>query len=458
MASISCVLVLSLLQVLLVRGRLSSTTSTAAAAGNEDHASSSSSSSSSSPGHFFGNDNDLNQTSRRTATATTVPSMYVPANFEGLDENFLKLAYRAATLSGAVNKDDTVISKLYPTARSWTNEPDKALIVQLDDDGICWIAFRATTWTADDWAQNLNPRYSESVCRPDSSSTQCCTTRQGFEEAYQETNYWQALQDSLDECVSGSGLSSTGTAHPACPNGQPCPVVLTGTSQGGAIAQVAAVYLQNYNPTVITFGQPPTMNDGCTAMDSNRLYRFVNTVINDQGLLKYDAVPFLGDNYFGRSIDHSGHLFVLHEQDNQQVAYYRNLYPMVGSGDLSFWDLQEAHTIDSTLERIETFLEYLDDSNNVVIQLDGWQIGSSCTRNSECMSPRICSGQSHKCSSGLVGDACWLENDCLQPDYTCEGVWNPTCQAKLNSGRGCNESTDCKSGRCNSTWRGLKCA
>ena len=76
--------------------------------------------------------------------------------YVNLMENFIALSIQAAILSMDVNNnDDTSSSLLYPNSISWTDEPDKAMITKLDN--ICFVAFRATTWSIDDWWQNLDP-------------------------------------------------------------------------------------------------------------------------------------------------------------------------------------------------------------------------------------------------------------------------------------------------------------
>jgi predicted lipase len=71
-------------------------------------------------------------------------------------------------------------------------------------------------------------------------------------------------------------------------------VVMTGHSQGGAIAAVAALYMPDLNPYVITFGQPPTIDAPCDLITSSRWYRYVNTKAAEVlsiGIV-YDPVPF----------------------------------------------------------------------------------------------------------------------------------------------------------------------
>ena len=76
-----------------------------------------------------------------------------------------------------------------------------------------------------------------------------------------------------------------------CENPEDC-VVITGHSQGGAIAAVAAVALADLDPYIITFGQPYTLDAPCEKISSERFYRYVNSEYHARGI-EYDPIPFV---------------------------------------------------------------------------------------------------------------------------------------------------------------------
>ena len=101
-------------------------------------------------------------------------------------------------------------------------EPDQALVIK--HKGYCYGVFRGTTLTWDDWKQNIEVGNAQ-VCANDADETTCCTTRKGFYGAY-DTVYRDRVEFELQKCAE------------TCENKDEC-VVLTGHSQGGAIAAVA---------------------------------------------------------------------------------------------------------------------------------------------------------------------------------------------------------------------------
>jgi hypothetical protein len=159
-------------------------------------------------------------------------------------------------------------------------------------DGYCFAAFRGTTMTWVDWQQNFELG-KEEVCITEGmlGSKHCCSTRSGFYRAY-NTDYRGKLEAAIRKCAK------------TCANPDEC-VVLTGHSQGGAIAAVAGLELADLNPYVITFGQPRTIEYPCSMISSERWYRFVNSIADDG--IAYDPIPMVP----GMGADSFGHMVIL---------------------------------------------------------------------------------------------------------------------------------------------------
>lgn len=365
-------------------------------------------------------------------------------------------------------------------------EPDQALVAKYK--GYCYGAFRGTTMTWTDWSQNFDPGKID-ACVDNDNSTMCCTTRHGFFEAYM-TNYRDDLEREIRECAK------------SCTNMDEC-VVLTGHSQGGAVAALAGLFLSDLNPYVITFGQPPTIDSPCDLVTSERWYRFVNTKFGGLGI-SYDPVPFVP----GLGADSFGHMMLVSDDDTG--VSYIGLDAQDFFGPLNV-DGFEAHSMVGSFEH-PGYLDRLDaiiSHKDYPVRTSGYVGGSPCTENKECESNQ-CSKETKfsysrcvstecridqdcdtgRCDSGLcmpklgscmscdedsdcasgrcplplfkcAGEDGLMDNKCkcrTNSDCTsgrCEGIAPPVCEAKLNEGGKCNEDSDCKSGECN--WR-FKCS
>jgi hypothetical protein len=97
--------------------------------------------------------------------------------------------------------------------RFFREEPDAALVSK--KGGHCFGAFRGTNGGWEDWQQNLR-KGSSAACGPSG----CCDVQRGFHQVYFDPSYRQDFENALRECVA------------TCTAEQPCPVVLTGNSQG----------------------------------------------------------------------------------------------------------------------------------------------------------------------------------------------------------------------------------
>eukprot|EP00560_Eucampia_antarctica_P006333 CAMPEP_0197823356 /NCGR_PEP_ID=MMETSP1437-20131217/695_1 /TAXON_ID=49252 ORGANISM="Eucampia antarctica, Strain CCMP1452" /NCGR_SAMPLE_ID=MMETSP1437 /ASSEMBLY_ACC=CAM_ASM_001096 /LENGTH=492 /DNA_ID=CAMNT_0043422483 /DNA_START=54 /DNA_END=1532 /DNA_ORIENTATION=- len=402
-----------------------------------------------------------------------------------LSENVMHLSLEAAKLSNAAYAAKPSVTSFDGDAydiKIFLDEPDQVLVTQ--KDGYCYVAFRGTTPSMDDWYQNIKLG-TEEVCSVGGVKT-CCNIRSGFHEAYFDTSYTTELEEIVEYCVS------------QCSSIDEC-LVLTGHSQGGAIAAVAGVRFAKYDPYVITFGEPPSVEPECEAVSSERWYRFVNTKeteYSDIGI-SYDPVPFAPG--FGTVV--FGHFIIL-GADKKHVAYVG-----LNSTD-SFSPLNIAGAESHSMVGTEEYPGYLDriqalisNATSFPIPAQGFSaphfctkdvecelnkcdketadsysqcVGKSCTKNEDCDTDRCDSGvclpksgscmhcdedtdcASNKCTLskctnmfGTMDDECSCEwsSDCASG--RCEGLLEPICEAQLPMGAACNENSDCLSGNCN---------
>jgi hypothetical protein len=171
-----------------------------------------------------------------------------------------------------------------------------------------------------------------------------------------------------------------------CVNKDEC-VVLTGHSQGGAIAALSAVYMADLNPYVITFGQPPTIYSPCEIITSDRWYRYVNTKNVESGLIgiAYDPVPFAPS----LGADHFGHMLMLSD-DPIDVAYIGldsqdTFSPLNVNG---FESHSMVHAIGSNysgyLDRVKNIVSHYSNMSYPVSPL-GYKDGSLCVRSTRLL-------------------------------------------------------------------------
>jgi Lipase (class 3) len=194
-----------------------------------------------------------------------------------LSKGVMDLTLIAAELSDlayAVTAPNDTQTMDYTAFGYYKEEPDQALTAKTKN-GYCFVAFRGTSLTWDDWKQNLEIG-NQDICVDVAGTEKCCTSRIGFFQAY-NTTYRHEVEQAVRDCAK------------TCVDKDEC-VVITGHSQGGAIAAVASMYLVDLNPYVITFGQPPTIEAPCDLIPSARMYRFVNTKETKTLGIAYDPV------------------------------------------------------------------------------------------------------------------------------------------------------------------------
>jgi hypothetical protein len=264
-----------------------------------------------------------------------------------------------------------------------------AVVTQTTSTGHCLAVFSDTS-TVQDWLlENFNPQTAE-YCQAASpeeeeeeggttTTTSCCKMRKGFERTYEST-FRQELEDSLKACAS------------QCSDPDDC-VILSGYSQGGATAAVAALRLSKLQPKVVSLEPPPTVFPNCELIDSNRWYIFTNAFTQEPGLtqeesgLVYDIVPFLP----GLGAVPLGHNFLFTE-DTSGVAYLGldTLGEIQGPFAANPHFLR-SDTNSGVLDRIEAILNHVNNNvvNNAFVRTSGISMGFPCSHDSECES-RVC--------------------------------------------------------------------
>jgi Lipase (class 3) len=319
-------------------------------------------------------------TSSSTATSEAANDVTEPeasSTTFSFSQELLQLTYKAIHLSNLAYDDDPLSSTWdfpYEFIDAFNEEVDQAVLVKIED--YCMVAFRGTDLTSwYDMYQNVMLGNTP-VC--DTNSGACCNAENGFYDAYNR-GYRNELENKIRFCSSQCKQDTTNTETVTkCPT-----VVLTGHSQGGSIATIAAIVLSDLSPIVITFGQPPTIDASCPLLDGNSIYRFVNSRIGRRGTT-YDPVPYLPYR-----ASQYGHQIMLGD-DTTRVAYIGQ------SPGIEFqpWDSEnffETHRLTSNsvgyLDRIDSLVTA--NANAAVIPSSGFQDGSACTNGSECDS-EIC--------------------------------------------------------------------
>ena len=252
----------------------------------------------------------------------------------------------------------------------------------------------------------------------------CCTTRRGYDMAY-KTDYRDAFEAEIRECAAN------------CKNKDEC-VVLTGHSQGGAIAALSSVYLADLNPYVVTFGQPYTVDAPCDQISSERFYRFINTKFGYGIGISYDPIPFMP----GRGADAFGHMIILSDDDGSVAYMGLDCQDTFGPLNVNGF---EAHSMVGT----EAHPGYLDRVNKLVekgsfpVATYGYKAESPCSEDRECETGK-CAKETSFAYKKCVGSQCVVDSDCEDTGRCDSGM----CLPKLGSCMACDEDSDCSGGLC----------
>mmetsp|Transcript_15772 Transcript_15772/g.24534 ORF Transcript_15772/g.24534 Transcript_15772/m.24534 type:complete len:449 (+) Transcript_15772:31-1377(+) len=368
-----------------------------------------------------------------------------------LDERVLNMSLIAANLSSlaylpsmdfaVLDEDGNVTGYEHPDYEEITfynDEPDQAVVAK--KEGRCYLAFRGTNPDFDDWLQNANTD-DRNICKDNNaSSTECCETRAGFADFLDTEPVIRGRAD-LQTCLDKTCTEET---KDDC-------LVLTGHSQGGATAAVASITLFSERPTVITFGQPPTLDAGCDLIPSEKYYRYVNSMQNlgEEDDMGFDAVVF-APNWISGSV-HYGYFIMLGE-DPAAVTYlgYDQNYDFAPTlNDYNVF----AHTIDGAKP-----YGYESRMSNLLtsfphIQTNGSSVGTICEEGSYA---QLCESNlcvEHKClpvggvQELCVKGSCEKDDDCAG-DHVC--IWDAcaTASGEVQNECPCRFDDQCASGEC----------
>lgn len=278
---------------------------------------------------------------------------------------------------------------------------------------ICYGLFRGTRGL-EDWGQNINLKWS--VINTDKGR---CSVRRGYYNSFTNHDLWanegesDYMEPKLRECASECVATS----------GKTCTVVLSGHSQGGALATIAAILLHDLNPVIISYAGANavryTGGELCRALNQDRIFRFVATRAENHGDLSFDMVPYAST---GRMM---GHEFLVSEISANSVGYY--YYPEdepsrpvpTRYASVNIHELSESYF----KERLYVAKELPTDKFPITL---GFNNGLSCYRDGDCNSARC---------DYIVGRG-------IPP------FGKKECMAKLAIGESCDEHDDCESGSC----------
>lgn len=226
--------------------------------------------------------------------------------------------------------------------------PDLALVRYLDHT--CYVSFRGTTGTILDNLQSVPGLIPRQAC----GAAGCCFVERGIHQAYY-SSFVSDLEAEVEACTQ------------RCDEDGGCDVVLTGYSQGGTIASVAAIALAQYNPTLITYGQQPVAWFNCRVLDNMETYLRFTSLCPEGGEPHYDAVTYFGNPIVSR---HSGTMVMLGNGAAATIGRNarQNFFPVSGA----------CHDLEGEYQRSIDNLE--------IGPLDGFPAGSLCTASLECQS------------------------------------------------------------------------
>jgi hypothetical protein len=280
-----------------------------------------------------------------------------------LDRETLQLSLLAARLCRAVESEDLTD---FPSASIYRDYPYAALFYEYEN--YCFLV-PDTTERGDlnDWWTNIDPTTAR-VC-PNDGIGECCTGRAGFVRSYVNTDYKNELEQQISDCLN-SGEKE---------------LVITGHSAGGATATVAHVVWSQANPIVITFGQTASLVGNCSVINTDRYYRFANTIVNENSNLDYDPVVGVTLTVGAAQV---GDLFLMGDDQDNVVRFSSGTAPSFMN-----WGFDvDSHYLFKYIDRLESY-------QDKDLGTDGWAAGFYCNVDEECKSGK-CEGWTWYWSSG----------------------------------------------------------
>lgn len=237
----------------------------------------------------------------------------------------------------------------YERFTGYSDINDQAIIAKVAAEATCYASFMGDElWNPFDQLQNIN-------CYDTEIENTDCKVRSGYLDAY-NTTYQMAFREEIDNCVASCGSSK-------------CPLVLTGYSQGGAAAIVAAIDLDKYNPTTITFGAPRAIivntDNPCTTFNAARHFRYIATADG-----YFDNVPFETTS----DADSLGWPLMLDGMD----------FPIYSPG---FNNDDNQDPQNAKLHGMGVYMDYVTkmfERNCFPVPVGLWPTGHACHDNSEC--------------------------------------------------------------------------
>ena len=268
--------------------------------------------------------------------------------FNALELNMMVTRWRSGPVRKVVRQQKD--NPYYERFTGFSDINDQAIIAKVAAEATCYASFMGNEfWNPFDQLQNFNNCFDTEIEDTD------CVVSSGFLDVY-NTSYQVAFLEEIEDCVASCGSKG-------------CPLVLTGHSEGGAGAVVAAIDLNKYNPTTITFGAPraiiATSDNPCNSFNAARHFRYITTA---DGF--FDSVPFGTTS----SADSLGWPLMLDGMD----------FPIYSPG---FNNDDNQDPQNSKLHLMDVYMDYVTkmfERNCFPVPVGLWPTGHACHENSEC--------------------------------------------------------------------------